>query len=151
MPSINKVILIGNVTRDPEVKFTPKGTAMAEVGLAINRTFTQDGTKKEETAFLDVTLWGRLAEVAGEYAKKGSSLYVEGRLHVDTWEDKQSGQKRSKLKITGENIQLLGSKSPGQAGGEQPAARASQPRDSNSPCRAGRQTASDADGDDIPF
>jgi len=111
MPNVNKVILIGNITRDPEVKFTPKGTATCEIGLAINRTYTVGDEKKEEVTFVDVTLWGRTAEVAGEYAKKGRPLYVEGRLQLDTWEDKTSGQKHSKLKVVGDNIQLLGSRS----------------------------------------
>jgi single-strand DNA-binding protein len=118
MANVNKVILIGNLTRDPEIKYTPKGTAVAELGLAINRVYTPEGgEKREETTFIDVTLWGRTAEVASEYAKKGQPIYVEGRLQLDTWEDKTSGQKRSKLKVVGDNIQLLGSKGGGGGGG----------------------------------
>ncbi|MFZ4775322.1 MAG: single-stranded DNA-binding protein [Terrimicrobiaceae bacterium] len=118
MANVNKVILIGNVTRDPEVKFTPKGSAVADVGLAINRKYTLDnGEKREETTFVDVELWGRLAEIAGEYAKKGSPLYVEGRLRMDSWDDKASGQKRSRMKVVGENIQLLGGRPSGGSGG----------------------------------
>ena len=114
MANVNKVILIGNVTRDPEVKFTPKGSAVTDVGLAINRKYTLDtGEKREETIFVDVELWGRLAEIAGEYAKKGNPLYVEGRLRMDTWDDKTSGQKRSRMKVVGENIQLLGGRPSG--------------------------------------
>lgn len=114
MPNLNKVMLMGNLTRDPEVKYTPKGTAVAELGLAINRTWKDDsGTKQEETTFVDVTLWGRVAEIAGEYCKKGAPIYVEGRLQLDQWDDKQTGQKRSKLKVTGENIQLIGGKREG--------------------------------------
>ena len=109
MPNLNKVMLIGNLTRDPEIRTTPRGSTVAELTIAINRSYkTESGEKKEETTFVDVTLWGRVAEIAGDYARKGRALYVEGRLILDTWEDKQSGQKRSKLKVTGENIQLLG-------------------------------------------
>ena len=114
MANVNKVILIGNVTRDPEVKFTSKGSAVTDVGLAINRNYTLDsGEKREETTFVDVELWGRLAEIAGEYAKKGRPVYIEGRLRMDTWEDKASGQKRSRMKVVGENLQLLGGRSEG--------------------------------------
>lgn len=116
MANLNKVMLIGNCTRDPELKFTPKGTAVAEIGLAVNRVTTTDGgERREEVTFIDVTLWGRSAEIAGEYLKKGRPVFVEGRLQLDTWDDKQSGQKRSKLKVIGENIQLLGSREGGEA------------------------------------
>jgi single-strand DNA-binding protein len=98
MANVNKVILIGNVTRDVEVKFTPKGTAVAGITLAVNRNYkTDSGEKREEVTFVDVELWGRVAEIAGEYVKKGNPLYVEGRLKQDSWEDKDSGQKRTKL------------------------------------------------------
>jgi single-strand DNA-binding protein len=109
MASFNKVILLGNLTRDPEVRYTPKGTAVTDLGLAVNRTYTADnGEKREEVTFVDVTFWGRTAEVAGEYLKKGRPVFVEGRLQLDSWDDKQSGQKRSKLKVVGENMQMLG-------------------------------------------
>ena len=118
MASLNKVMLIGNVTRDPEIKYTPKGSAVADVGLAINRTYTnQGGEKVEEVTYVDVELWGRLAEIANEYAKKGRSIFVEGRLRIDSWEDKQSGQKRNRLKVVGEGMQLLGSRPGGSSGG----------------------------------
>lgn len=118
MANLNKVMLIGNCTRDPEIRYTPKGTAVAEVGLAINRFSTNEqGERREETTFVDVTLWGRQAEIAGEYLKKGRPVYIEGRLQLDTWDDKQSGQKRSKLKVIGENLQLLGSRDGGAGGG----------------------------------
>lgn len=148
MANVNKVILIGNITRDIELKYTPKGTAMTELGLAINRTFTQDGSKKEEVLFVDVTLWGRTAEVASEYAKKGSPIYVEGRLQMDTWEDKQTGQKRSKLRVVGDVLQLLGGRPQGGDDPDQPATRppARQPARPATPPR----TASEPD-DDIPF
>ena len=112
MASFNKVILLGNLTRDPEVKFTPSGTAVSELGLAVNRSWfdKQSNTRKEETTFVDVTLWGRDAEVAGEYLAKGRPVLIEGRLQLDTWDDKQSGQKRSKLRVVGERMQMLGGK-----------------------------------------
>lgn len=110
MPNFNKVILAGNLTRDPEIKYTPKGTAISDISLAVNRTYSTDsGEKREEVTFVDITLWGRTAEIVGEYCKKGRPLLVEGRLHMDTWDDKATGQRRSKLKVIGENIQLLGS------------------------------------------
>ena len=93
MASLNKIMLIGNLTRDPEIKRTPKGTAVAEIGLAVNRNYlTEGGEKREEVTFVDVTLWGRVAEIVGEYCKKGRPLFVEGRLQLDTWDDKDSGQ-----------------------------------------------------------
>ena len=118
MASFNKVMLLGNLTRDPEVKYTPKGSAVADIGLAVNRTYTTDGgEKREETTFVDVTMWGRQAEIAGEYLKKGRPLFVEGRLQLDTWDDKQTGQKRSKLRVVCENFQMLGSRDSGGEGG----------------------------------
>lgn len=118
MANVNKVILIGNLTRDPEVKYTPKGSAVSELGLAINRFYSTDnGERREETTFVDVTLWGKQAELAGEYLKKGRSVYIEGRLQLDTWDDKQSGQKRSKLRVVGETMQFLDRKGQGEEGG----------------------------------
>lgn len=119
MPNLNKVQLMGNLTRDPEVRYTPKGNAVVDITMAINRYFTPDGgERREETVFVDITLWGRQAEIIGEYTKKGRPLYVEGRLQLDTWDDKQTGAKRSKLKVVGENIQLLGSREDGGGGGQ---------------------------------
>lgn len=118
MASLNKVMIIGNLTRDPELKYTPKGTAIADIGLAVNRNYTtESGEKREEVTFIDVTLWGRVAEIVGEYCKKGRPLFVEGRLQLDSWDDKATGQKRSKLKVVGENIQLLGGREGGSGGG----------------------------------
>src|SRR5436309_1406360 len=117
MANLNRVLLIGNLTRDPEVRYTPKGTAVADIGLAVNRISTADnGERREEVTFLDVTLWGRQAEIAGEYLKKGRPVFIEGRLQMDTWDDKTTGQKRSKIKVVCENMQLLGSR--GAEGGE---------------------------------
>ena len=109
MANFNKVMLMGNVTRDIELRYTPKGTAVADIGLAVNRVRTSDGGERiEETTFVDVTLWGRTAEVAHQYSGKGKPLFVEGRLHMDSWDDKATGQKRSKLKVVADNIQLMG-------------------------------------------
>src|SRR3954462_5578344 len=119
MASFNKVILLGNLTRDPEVRYTPKGSAVCDLGLAVNRSYTLDnGEKREEVTFVDVVLWARLAEIAGEYLKKGRPVFIEGRLQLDTWDDKQSGQKRSKLRVIGETMQLLGSRPSSGGGGE---------------------------------
>lgn len=158
MASINKVILIGNCTRDPEVRHTPKGTAVADIGLALNRNFTaESGEKREETTFVDVTLWGRTAEIAGQYLKKGRPVYIEGRLQMDTWDDKTSGQKRSKLKVVGENMQLLGGRGEGEGGGgggsysqDRSAAPRRQSAHENS-YEGGEPDTSHQEEDDIPF
>src|SRR5262245_30523877 len=122
MASFNRVILLGNLTRDPQVKYTPSGTAVAEVGLAVNRYWfdKQTNSRREETTFVDVTLWGREAEVAGEYLAKGRPVLIEGRLQLDTWDDKQTGQKRSKLRVVGERMQMLGGRGDGSGGGGPP-------------------------------
>jgi single-strand DNA-binding protein len=109
--SFNQVTLLGNITHEVDVRYTPQGTAIADIGLAINRSWKNDrGEKQEETTFVDVTLWAKVAEVAAEYCHKGDPLLVSGRLHLDTWDDKQTGQKRTKLKVVGETIQLLGTR-----------------------------------------
>ena len=119
MASFNKVILLGNLTRDPEVRYTPKGSAVCDLGIAVNRVYTTEGgEKREEVTFVDVVLWARLAEIAGEYLKKGRPIFIEGRLQMDTWDDKQTGQKRTKLRVVGESMQLLG----GRPGGTDAAA-----------------------------
>ena len=107
MSSLNRVMLMGNLTRDPETKFLPSGTAVTDLGLAINRTYTQDGERKEETTFVDITVWGKQAENCGKFLRKGSGVFVEGRLQLDTWQDQQSGQNRSKLKVVGDRVQFL--------------------------------------------
>jgi len=161
--NFNKVILIGNCTRDPEIRYTPKGTAVVELGVAVNRNYTADnGERREETTFVSVTLWSRLAEVAGEYLKKGRPVLIEGRLQLDTWDDKQTGQKRSQLRVVGENMQMLGSRdgAPGgpggggyQGGGEPDAhpaqSRPQAQRRSQPPPPADPDL--DAEGEDIPF
>src|SRR5246127_955328 len=118
MANLNRVLLIGNLTRDPELRYTPKGTPVTDFGLAVSRIYSgEDGEKKEETTFVDVTLWARQAEIAGQYLKKGRPVFIEGRLQLDTWDDKQTGQKRSKLRVVAENLQLLGSRQEGEGSG----------------------------------
>jgi len=118
MASLNRVILVGNLTRDPELRYIQStGTAVSNIGLAVNdRRKNANGEWVEETTFVDVTLWARTAEVASEYLTKGSSVLIEGRLKLDTWEGKD-GQKQSKLKVIGERMQMLGTRGPGQGGG----------------------------------
>jgi single-strand DNA-binding protein len=109
MPNLNRVFLIGNLTRDPQIRYTPKGTAVADIGLAVNRVLkTEEGERREEVTYVDVVLWGRVAEIAHKYLKKGRPVFIEGRLQLDAWDDKQTGQKRSRLRVVGESLQLLG-------------------------------------------
>ena len=163
MASYNKVLLLGNCTRDPEVKYTPKGTAVAELGLAVNRVYTADnGEKREETTFVDVTFWGRQAEIAGEFLKKGRPVFIEGRLQLDTWDDKQSGAKRSKLRVIAEVMQLLGGRNEGGEGGSsggapfsaRPPQGASQRSERPAPVQPKREPVDpdlEPEEDDIPF
>ena len=141
--SFNRVILVGNLTRDPECRTIPNGTAVSDVGLAVNdRRKTPTGEWVEETTFVDVTLWGRTAEVVSEFCTKGSPLLVEGRLKLDTWEDKTDGQKRSKLKVIGERIQLLGTKGTGNTGAFRAPVQSATTYDEMVP---------QSDAEDIPF
>ncbi len=120
MASFNKVILLGNLTRDPEVRSLPSGQTVTEIGMACNRTYTAGGPggeKKEEVTFVDVSFWGRAGEVIAQYLHRGDPIFVEGRLNFRQWEAKD-GSKRSKLSVTGENFQFVGGKS-GQGGGGQ--------------------------------
>lgn len=155
MASLNKVILIGNLTRDPEVRYTPRGAAVCDVSIAVNRKWRDEasGEAKEEVTFVDIVVWGKQAESVGQYLRKGSSACFEGRLQQESWEDKQTGQKRSKIKVVAEGVQFLGS--PNREGGQQPA-----PPRQQQPVRrtaadamddAQRAMHSTADGDDIPF
>ena len=151
MANFNKVMLMGNVTRDIELRYTPKGTAVADIGLAVNRVRSGDnGEKIEETTFVDITLWGRTAEIAHQYSGKGRPLFIEGRLHLDTWTDKDTGANRSKLKVVAENIQLMGS--PGGGGnqnqqGGNPAPQQQPSQQGGSPAQGGGVD----ENDDIPF
>jgi single-strand DNA-binding protein len=122
MASYNKVLLMGNLTRDPELRYTPKGTAVLEIGLAINRRYQVENETKEEVVFVDITFWGRQAETINQYCKKGRPLFVEGRLQLDTWDDRQTGQKKSRLRVVGENFQFIGG--PRESGEGEPASRA---------------------------
>jgi single-strand DNA-binding protein len=116
MASYNRVILVGNLTRDPELRYIPSGTAVTEIGLAINdRRKGANGEWIEETTFVDVTLWARTAEIASEYLNKGSNVLIEGRLKLDTWE--KDGKKNSKLRVVGERMQMLGARGGGGGGG----------------------------------
>ena len=108
MASFNRVILVGNLTRDPELRHIPSGTAVAEIGLAVNDRVKRNNDWVDETTFVDVTLWARTAEVASEYLSKGSPVLIEGRLKLDRWE--KDGQKFSKLRVVGERMQMLGSR-----------------------------------------
>jgi len=109
MASFNKVILMGNLTRDPELRYTPKGTAIAKIGVAVNRVWTNEaGEKKEEVTFVDVDIFGRTAENVGQYMRKGRPILIEGRLKLDQWDDKQTGQKKSRMGVVAETVQFLG-------------------------------------------
>ena len=162
MANLNKVMIIGNLTRDPEVKHTPSGKVVAELGFAINRVWYNDqNQKQEDTTFVDVTLWGRLAEIAQQYLTKGSQAYIEGRLQLDTWDDKATGQKRSKMRVLGESLQLLGAKGSSSGGGSAGSSSSEQsPRTQSSPPpqRSGPPQGASAapaddyqEDDDIPF
>ena len=144
MASFNKVILMGNLTRDPEIKQLPNGSAVGQIGLAVNRTWFDKATntRKEEVTFVDVTLWGKVAEVAGQYLAKGWSVLIEGRLSLDQWDDKATGQKRSKLKVTGERMVMVGGK------GEKPDAPQVEQGDSNWTKAAESQVSGN---EDVPF
>ncbi len=119
MANLNKVMIIGNLTADPEVRTTPRGTSLTELRVAVSRSYNSqaEGERREETAFLDVTCWGRTGEIAAQYLSKGRPVFIEGRLQQDTWEDKQTGQRRSRIHIVAENLQLLGRPGDAQSGG----------------------------------
>lgn len=145
MASLNKVFLIGNLTRDPELRVTPKGTAICQFGLAVNRQFKDDaGQKRDEVTFIDCEAWSKTAELVAKYLIKGSPAMIEGRLKLDQWEDKQSGQKRSKLKVVVDNVQFLGTKGDSASAAENTPATTSNP-----PPPA--QGSGDAVEEDVPF
>lgn len=162
MASYNRVVLLGNLTRDPELRYIPSGTAVAEIGLAVNRRFKNpSGEWVDETTFVDVTLWGRTAEVASEYLTKGRPVLIEGRLKLDTWET-NDGQKRSKLRVIGEQMHMLGRAGEseggggggGGGGGNRPAARRSRDNDYSQSAPQHDDYDSPPPGppeDDIPF
>jgi single-strand DNA-binding protein len=141
MANVNRVILIGNLTRDPQLKYLPSQTAVVEFGLATNRKFkAANGEDREEVCFVDCSAFGKTAEVINQYCQKGRPIFIEGRLKFDSWEDKQGGGKRSKLTVVVENFQFLGSReggggAPGQdsGGGEDQTRPASRPPQRNAP------------------
>ena len=165
MAYLNKVLLIGNLTRDPELRVTPKGTAICQFGLAVNRQYKDEsGATRDETAFIDIEAWGKQGELVSKYLQKGSPAFIEGRLRFDSWEDKQSGQKRNKLKVVLENVQFLyrggggggasagggeaASRSSAAGGEEAPAEPVSPPaRAASKPAAGGQQKVED----DVPF
>jgi single-strand DNA-binding protein len=160
MASFNKVILVGNLTRDPELRYTPKGTAIAKIGVAVNRVWTNEaGEKKEEVTFVDVDVFGRTAENVGQYMRKGRPILIEGRLRLDQWDDKQTGQKKSRLGVVAETVQFLGS--PGGPGGpagaagegNAPAARPARPAAPSAPPPPPEAPEADVppESDDVPF
>lgn len=152
MASYNRVVLVGNLTRDPELRYISSGTAVTEIGLAVNdRRKNQAGEWVDETQFIDITLWARTAEVASEYLSKGSSVLIEGRLKLDRWE--KDGQKFSKLRVIGEKMQMLGGR--GGSGGGNPSA---QPAAATTAAHTGSQLSesepsieAEPPADDIPF
>jgi single-strand DNA-binding protein len=116
MANLNKVLLMGNLTRDPEVKYTPKGTAVCDLGIAINDSYkAQDGTIKETVTYVDIEVWGRTAENCKQYLTKGRGVFIEGQLRLDQWETPQ-GEKKSKMKVRADRVQFLGG-GPGRTGG----------------------------------
>ena len=159
MPSFNNVILVGKLTRDPELRYTPSGKAIAKLGLAVNRSWkTESGETRDETTFVDVDAFGRQAEVLGQYLRKGRPVMVEGRLKLDQWDDKQTGQKRSRLGVLLESFQFLDSGGGrGEGGGENYAGGGAQaaPQPNPNPAPHTRRPAPDGappmDDDDVPF
>ena len=153
MANLNKVMLIGNLTRDPELRVTPKGTAICTFSLAVNRKFKDEsGGEREEVTYVDIEAWGKSGETVSKYCTKGRPLFVEGRLRLDQWEDKTTKEKRSRMKVVLENFQFLGSRgdSPA-AGGEGGEPRYSSP----APRPAAPKTAAPAPqenlDEDVPF
>jgi single-strand DNA-binding protein len=154
MASLNKIILIGNLTRDPEVRYTPKGAAVCDVSIAVNRKWKDEAGKiNEEVTYVEIVIWGKTAEHVGQYLKKGSSACFEGRLQQESWEDKTTGQKRSKLRVVAETVQFLGS--PNREGGQQaqqaPRQQAPARRTAADSYDDAEQQQAGPDGDDVPF
>src|SRR5687768_12357106 len=151
MPSFNKVVLMGNLTRDPQLKHLPSNLVVAEFGLACNRRYrTAAGEDKEEVAFVDCTAFGRQAETIGQYCTKGKPLFVEGRLKYDTWEDKQGGAKRSKLSVVVENFQFIGAKGDTEFPNDMFASTAAAPSTSSSEPKGERADRGEGRGADAP-
>ena len=119
MASLNKVLLMGNLTRDPELRFTSNGSALTKFGLAVNRKYKSGEEWKEEVCFVDITVWGKQAENCAEYLSKGRPVFIEGRLQFSSWET-DDGQKRNKLEVVANSVQFLGQPGGGKSGGMQP-------------------------------
>lgn len=154
MANLNRILLIGNLTRDPELRVTPKGTSICQFGLAVNRTFKDGaGKSREETTFIDIEAWGRQGEVISKYCTKGRPLFVEGRLRFDQWEDKNSGQKRSRLSMVLENFQFIGGRGDGPSEGEMSGVNPESPERHSPPPRAPKPAPAQADNldEDVPF
>lgn len=156
MANFNKVYLIGNLTRDPELRVTPKGTAICQFGLAVNRQFKDEsGAVRDETTFVDVEAWGRQGETISKYCTKGRPLFVEGRLKFDQWEDKTSGQKRSKLKVVLEGFQFLGGRGDGDSEGggnySSPSPERNAPPARGDAPRPAASSNNDGVDEDVPF
>jgi single-strand DNA-binding protein len=163
MASFNKVILAGNLTRDPELRYTPKGTALVKLGMAISRTWkSESGEKREEVTFVDVDVWDRQAEVIAQYFRKGRPILVEGRLQLDTWEDKTTHEKRSKLKVRLESFSFLESKGAEDAGAAAGAVPSGEPARRSPPAAPAKPAAAPPESgppdgepppeeDDVPF
>ena len=150
MASFNKVILMGNLTRDVELRQTPSQQAVANIGIAVNRSYkTREGESRDETTFVDCEAWGRTAEVMAQYLAKGRPVHIEGRLKLDQWQDQQ-GQNRSKLKVVVENFQFVGGREGGGAPGAGGGGRDYQPSSAPTGGGGGGGHAAPAD-DDIPF
>ncbi len=140
---VNKVILVGNLGRDPEVRTTPSGQPVAKFSLATNRRRKdRDGNRVDETEWHNIVCWGRQAEIAGEYLTKGKQIYVEGRIQTSSWEDRQSGEKKYRTEIICENFQMLGTRGEGGGGGGYRAQSPSAPSES---------LGGPPEDDDIPF
>ena len=159
MPSLNKVLLMGNLTRDPELRVTPKGTSICQFSLAINRQFKMEsGESREEVIYVDIEAWGKQGETIAKYCTKGRPLYVEGRLRLDQWEDKNTKEKRSRMKVVLEGFQFLGDGRGGGGGGApgaQPADvdQTASPERHSPPPRAGaaKPAAQENLDEDVPF
>jgi single-strand DNA-binding protein len=147
MPNYNKVLLMGHLTRDVECRYTPKGSAVAQIGLAVSRKWKDDAyNQKEETVFVDCEAWGRTAETMAQYLGKGKPVFIEGRLKLDQWEDKETGQKRSKIKVVVESFQFVAGKTD-----DTPNQPAQQPRTTSAPAPSVEPDATSDESDSIPF
>ena len=152
MANFNKVLLMGNLTRDPELRVTPGGLSICKLGLAVNRNYTtKEGEKREETTFVDCDAFGKSAEIIAKYMSKGRPIFVEGRLRLDEWEDRQSGQKRNKLSVVVDNFQFMGGPGDNQQGGGSGSYNQSSPPQRQSSPPAQDYPQEENFDDDVPF